>query len=103
MESLERGAPTPAPPHEGEGFQSAPLSPSPLWGGVRGGGRERSEPPKNNKGTVWMVTAQTVQPSADKLSGKFFGGRFAPPPTPNPSPQGGGGHGLQSSPNRAGV
>ncbi len=36
-----RFAPPPLPPpHKGEGVTSASESPSPLWGGVRGGGHD---------------------------------------------------------------
>ena len=33
--------PHPYPPHKGEGVATASESPSPLWGGVRGGGASR--------------------------------------------------------------
>ena len=67
------------------------LEPLPLVGRGRGGGRERSEPRKNDVGNVQTRITQIVQPDDCKISGRFLSGRFAPTPTPNPSPQGGGG------------
>jgi hypothetical protein len=65
------------------------MFPSPLWGGVRGGGRDARDPGPGEDCTILRV------PFPIRRSD------FAPP-TPSPSPQGGGGiPALQRSVRRA--
>ncbi len=55
--------PTPAPPHTGEGDLAGGSSPSPLWGGVRGGGTGPRTPlPGRDIGFVFQDPGSSLNP-----------------------------------------